>query len=500
MATTKWAGYPIAKVRDDQGEVVDTLLWGREVRVTSAPTGGKVRVEVPKALPSGSSNPQVPAVKGWMREADLAGAPVLEVVFVDIGQGDGCLLVMPDGRRMVVDAGEGDNMLRFLKWRFGDFGLGPPFEVVISHSDMDHYLGFKALFGDPDFRASVVYHNGLVERAGPKVLGNQAAVGGKTYQVELISDTAMMDAILGSSALVGGKKYPSMLKNARGQIGAFQALGITMGSASRRFVPGYEQGKAVEIEVLGPVREAAGGQEGLRRLGDDNKTKNGHSVVLRLTIGNVRMLLGGDLNSPAANLLLQAHTGMASPPPDAGAADALVQAARAKLRCDIAKACHHGSADFTDLFYRSVHPIATVISSGDEESYAHPRPDALGTLGGCSRGVRPLIFSTELARSSAERIKHPNKFRRELAEIFNQYAEAYKAQDQAKADRARQRFDKKLLDIQRSVSVYGAINVRTDGTKALLAYMLESPSPNRKWDLYQLEPDAGGELAFVPEH
>src|SRR5215207_5961693 len=72
---------------------------------------------------------------------------------------------------------------------------------------------------------------------------------------------------------------------------------------------------------------------------------------------------------------------------------------RETFEADVAKACHHGSADFTDLFLRAVNPTAAIVSSGDNESYAHPRPDALGAFGKCGRGSRPLIFSTELARS-----------------------------------------------------------------------------------------------------
>jgi beta-lactamase superfamily II metal-dependent hydrolase len=68
----------------------------------------------------------------------------------------------------------------------------------------------------------------------------------------------------------------------------------------------------------------------------------------------------------------------------------------------VAKACHHGSADFTNAFLQSLNSAATIISSGDEEPHAHPRPDAVGALGKFGRGNRPLIFSTEIARSTRD--------------------------------------------------------------------------------------------------
>jgi hypothetical protein len=53
-----------------------------------------------------------------------------------------------------------------------------------------------------------------------------------------------------------------------------------------------------------------------------------------------------------------------------------------------------------------VKPKLTVISSGDNENYGHPQPDLLWSLGKYSRGGRPLIFSTELARSTTPRRIH----------------------------------------------------------------------------------------------
>ena len=53
----------------------------------------------------------------------------------------------------------------------------------------------------------------------------------------------------------------------------------------------------------------------------------------------------------------------------------LIAAGRTVFGCDVAKCCHHGSADFTETFLKAVLPVATVISSGDEDP-AHPRTTA----------------------------------------------------------------------------------------------------------------------------
>lgn len=63
----------------------------------------------------------VRGVTGFVHGDDLQAERLLEIVFVDVGQGDGALLMTPQDKHMVVDAGLSDNMYRFLKWRCGGF-------------------------------------------------------------------------------------------------------------------------------------------------------------------------------------------------------------------------------------------------------------------------------------------------------------------------------------------------------------------------------------------
>ncbi len=41
-----------------------------------------------------------------------------------------------------------------------------PFQVVISHSDKDHYRGFDYIFKNDKIPIESIYHNGIVERPG----------------------------------------------------------------------------------------------------------------------------------------------------------------------------------------------------------------------------------------------------------------------------------------------------------------------------------------------
>jgi hypothetical protein len=276
---------------------------------------------------------------------------------------------------------------------------------------------------------------------------------------------------------------------------------IRMLCEADEYLPGYEADKKVSIRVLGPIVEPdANDNARLRWFGSSSETgptKNGHSVVLRLRYGNVSLLLGGDLNIPSEKLLLGHHTGMSIPPTNAEERRLVVEAARKVFQVDIAKSCHHGSADFSDLFLEALNPIATVISSGDEEPHAHPRSDTLGTIGRFSRGARPLIFSTELSRSAAEAIKSPSMVR-------EKFRAAQLKIDAAKTPEAKQKaldaFEKLVNTIQRSIGTYGAVNVRTDGNRVVMAYKIEMNTCKDKiWDIYTLEPE-GGVLRFKSKY
>jgi beta-lactamase superfamily II metal-dependent hydrolase len=408
---------------------------------------------------------------GYLKEEDFQAKRILEVNFVDVGQGDGCHIVTPDDKHFIIDAGPADNMYRFLKWRFNlarAKSAPPPFTVVVSHSDSDHYKGFGRIFGETkgskqQFSINRIYHNGLVELSGskPDSLGTIVTKDGQDYVTDLCdTDTAFRKraaAVAKPGVFISTMNKSSAPKSS-----------LRLGDK-----PIYDKGD-MTMEIIGPAAKQVDGKHALPVFdANKGKTKNGHSVVIKLTIGKLRLLLGGDLNTQAEYHLLGTFSRMdvAGIKRQLGeksisdskrkALEAQMQQAilkaRKRLEVDIAKSCHHGSADFTSEFLKALNPIATVISSGDNEPHTHPRPDTLGTIGKHSRGERSLIFSTELARSGKEFI------------------------DVSKLDPKKKK--------ERVVTVYGMINVRTDGERAIVAQKLERRAAGRNWDIHKLEWD-----------
>lgn len=490
----------------------------------------------------------------WIRKDQLQTHRCLEVVFVDIGQGDGCFLVTPENKKMVIDAGQFGNMRHFLHWRYGSTPgkKDTDFEAaIISHPDADHYMGFGQLFERDNFFFETVYTNGLMEYLATDAkkkkwkkpgqskftsLGPVLKVDDVNLVTELVTNKVELQEFLADTKMWSngtekrsgngepkkvGKQFPTMLNEAleswklrtkggeeeeyvddgKGTMGNYRMLSVEDGH-----MPGYGPGKTFSaynsvgekvgdrpftIEVLGPVTRTFKGRPALEYFsGNVGKTKNGHSVVLRLQYGSVSMMLGGDLNIPSEHLLLSHHTGMDSPPNQKNE-PAFVEAARKVFQVDIAKSCHHGSSDFTHFFLEALNPIATVISSGDKEPHSHPRSDTLGAIGRYSRSnPRPLIFSTELARSAEDNLQKPFELHAEIMKVVDSIL-AGKTEKQ-REERRQKLKDKLVTDIPRSVAVYGAITVVTDGEKVIIYQKLEKKGSHGEYDIYRLEPSGKG--------
>lgn len=73
----------------------------------------------------------------------------LKVVFLDVGQGDAIYIEAPNGKQMLIDGGNGDNILPNL------IKIMPPFDrsidiVVVTNPDLDHIGGVVKILNDYD--------------------------------------------------------------------------------------------------------------------------------------------------------------------------------------------------------------------------------------------------------------------------------------------------------------------------------------------------------------
>lgn len=487
---------------------------------------------------------------GWLKTADVTHQGILEINFVDIGQGDGCHIVTPAGEIILVDAGEGvgldsrqgDNMHRFLSWRYGlrkikspeieEIGMDDPEAIekleidyaIISHPDTDHYYGFLNIFKNPKIKIKNICHNGIFERSVPPSSNEPwlydfgritpTAANKKNYYLwdTVLTHNEAKEII--EAELESGKFYLKTL------VGGYQNnpdVQFKFLAQNQGYLDHFNEANPLKLEILAPLTETVKHKTKTRqclvKLGNEGVTKNGHSIVFQLRYGKLKMLLGGDLNSESQDYLAQFYSGIStkmstleneiralnvslaqkenltaskikslekSLSDKTKNLNLIIERTKTKFGSDVAKACHHGASDVLDSFLSAINPLATIISSGDNEPHSHPRPDALGAYGKSSRGPRPLLFSTELARSTNE-FSYPFKFYSILKELEIRMNEMTKPSDK---EIYRLRMEK-LRD--GNVARYGMITVRSDGEQVIIAQKLEQNRSNSdKWDIYSL--------------
>jgi len=141
----------------------------------------------------------------------------LEIIFLDVGQGDGCVLVTPERDTeeaiSIIDAGENQKMNEFLNKRFSTYKNRMQFHsAIITHPDKDHYLGFESIFNNHNIGFDVVYQNGLVEKpvsgTFEKIGGFTEDENGDSYLNEISEDKAHIEQHFFDDSLFGRFEFP----------------------------------------------------------------------------------------------------------------------------------------------------------------------------------------------------------------------------------------------------------------------------------------------------
>lgn len=482
MPNWKYVGWTEAQgtVNKTGGKVVKHFLWGDRVDVLEE-DGDRSRVRGRHRYKT-----------CWIDSAALHGEALLEIYFIDVGQGDGILIVTPERKHMLIDGGyprakqnTGKSAADFVDWKFyADYGDDTIRldAMMASHNDLDHYGGLDDLLDltqDEELDCDHVkidrfYHAGLSWWKTPqkdRTLGDTHKVGSKHYFTDLLGDrdTAVDQLDAGANPRLQGlwADFVGKLTRAEAQDGSatqFERLSDQTGTLPHLAEPG------LVFRVLGPLEVDAGGKPGLERLsGGDSQNTNGHSITLRVDYKATRVLLTGDLNRRSQKLLLDGHAGHES-----------------VFMADVAKACHHGSDDVSLEFLSRVNPSATVISSGDGEGHDHPRPGIVGASGVTGyltikddQVLTPLVYSTETARSvsmgkpTSIDVKQAGGADFELAgnDFANSVMHFEETKPGAFAPEKKHKEMKRLSVV--AGQVYGLVNVRTDGKTIVCATMNE---------------------------
>ena len=457
---------------------------------------------------SGSQRSRIRAVELFdgKVEGTVKGKPfrdrekgVLKVSMVDVQQGDGMVIETPpdenDNTKIVfIDGGDNQLFARHAAARFlhRQASAENPLEVdliLITHGDADHFEGLteikksetekhieerKRLFIHP----KRLYHNGLVKApssAPPEEgLGRAVPHNGGLAIVDLYDDPRDAPPDKQNGPFTRWGKTLDHWEEGREKITCRRVAHKIDGDLFGFLDP-------VKVEIQGPftvkVTDPDDGQEkdalpffhqpkksALIHLqsGTDpsenaisvSHTINGHSVALRLTYGNVRFNLTGDLNQESMKLMREQLEDLT------------------QLEAEILKAPHHGSADFDFQALQAMKPVVSLISSGDESTskeHIHPRATLVSALGRVSRGETGIVLCTELAAFFAKR-DHSHE-RKRIAEFYagdavitradlrEFYSAVFRKPEDAKALPSYFGFER---------TNFGIIHIRTDGERVLV--------------------------------
>ncbi len=285
----------------------------------------------------------------------------LDVVMLNMGQGDCFLIELPSGKKMLVDGGHQraqsspfTNLYTFLSGPYkqelqtGDGRIHID-AVIITHPDADHFIDLLPLLRSPRVCIERVYHNGLAEASASSGPTGRLRFG---FNPSLSQLGALSEAQLKQY----DPGYRELLQAVR--VGATHGTAVFAQLARgdeallANVLPPQAGGKALGVSILNLPRSNA--TYGYATSDTEaSKVINGNSITIRLRWGQFEALLAGDLNENSE-------------------ADVVKTFGPGALACDLLKVPHHGSKDFSAEFLRAARCMVAFVSS--DPSYPAGRP------------------------------------------------------------------------------------------------------------------------------
>jgi competence protein ComEC len=231
----------------------------------------------------------------WSTALGVGPPSGLVARFFDVGQGDAALVTSPSGVNILIDGGPDEAQV---STELAALGVKRLDAVVVTHRHADHVAGLTNVLA----RVPV----GLVLEPG-------------------CPDTSPIHTAL--DAAIADERVPVRYPRAGDS--------IIVGD--------------LRLDVVSPDRCWMG----------TNSDMNNDSLVILLSYGERTLLLGGEPEEPAQQVLLDR---------------------RAPLRAELLKVPHHGSSTSLPEFFQAVDPELAVICVGQPNDYGHPVPSTLQAI------------------------------------------------------------------------------------------------------------------------
>jgi competence protein ComEC len=122
------------------------------------------------------------SVAAWL------GRDRISVTFLDVGQGDGAVIELPDSRTLIMDTGKsGFQIGEFLRYR----GINEIEAIMLSHGHHDHTGGLEYLINTFKVHAiwdnnRLMYKTGILEKVGHRGLQRGDVIQGSRYTITVL--------------------------------------------------------------------------------------------------------------------------------------------------------------------------------------------------------------------------------------------------------------------------------------------------------------------------
>ncbi|MBR2385300.1 MAG: MBL fold metallo-hydrolase [Clostridia bacterium] len=272
----------------------------------------------------------------------------LKITFIDVGQGDAILVNLPDGRNMLIDAGESsakDELDEHLTVNGEKLKLD---YVVATHTDSDHIGAMSYVYDNYEVGCS---YRPYVEYSG--TIGLPDGFINEGYEEKATSTYGEYLSAIASE----GTPHSYFT----------DASDFTVSVNAGEFKSDYT------IDFVMPYAKTT---EGFKDFTDSND----FSAVIIIKFAGKKVILTGDMEAEAEAKFVEYYTQNPSE--------------KSSIDCDVLKVAHHGSATSSTMgFLDLIKPEHSVISTGVcHGTYMHPRATALNNL----IAVGSSIYRTDL--------------------------------------------------------------------------------------------------------
>jgi beta-lactamase superfamily II metal-dependent hydrolase len=297
----------------------------------------------------------------WKLKPPPPSGKELQVHVLDVGPGDGdaILIISPEGKTVLLDAGDTGKGKAAVLDALKRYNVQQLDLLIATHAHPDHIGGAADVLRA--VKTVTVLHNDFLP---PEMNADETANKGKQAA---------------NNKQPGNKKQPAATKKPAGKTvelpttrtyNDFKSAVEASGGEFKAAEPGqkYDLGGGALLTVLAPIQPfftkeqmSAGGNQ-----------PNANSIVVRLDYGDFSMLLTGDAEAQTEERMI---------------------AKSANLSAKVLKVAHHGSKyATTEELLKRVQPEVAIISDGEYNRYGHPSQLVLDRL----KAVNAKVYRTDL--------------------------------------------------------------------------------------------------------